>query len=64
MTRDLVHEFEVATQRWDEFTEVLHTIEKAVNGWERERQQLIRELLQNGYKWVDGKWIIQSGETQ
>lgn len=64
MTRDLVHEFEVATRRWGECTEVLHTIEKVVDGWEKERQHLIRELLQDGYKWVGGKWIKQSGETQ
>ena len=62
MTRNLVHEYEVATKRWDELTEILYNTEKAVDGWGRERKQLIDELLQDGYRMVDGKWIKPSGE--
>jgi len=57
MTRDILHEYEVATQRLDELTTVLNETEKAVEGRNRERRQLIKELLQDGYQWIRGKWI-------
>ena len=57
MTRDILHEYEVATQRLDELTKILNETEKAVDGWNMERRRLIEELLQDGYQWIHGKWI-------
>ena len=57
MTRDILHEYEVATQRLDEMADIINEIEKAVNGWKRERRLLIEELVQDGYQWIHGMWI-------